>query len=75
MTLAAYLAWLAAASDWVANTTWAVCVLDTEAAIEDSTLGLFNSPATIRAARPARGARASSMARRWRRCSPGARTT
>ena len=52
MTLAAYLAWLAATGKpKVANTTWAVCVLDTEAAIEDSTLGLFNSPATIRAAK------------------------
>ncbi|MFO1285858.1 MAG: alpha/beta fold hydrolase [Rubrivivax sp.] len=52
MTLAAYLGWLAAKGDRkVANTTWAVCVLNTEAALEDSTLGLFNSPATIRAAK------------------------
>ena len=52
MTLAAYLAWLAATGKpKVVNTTWAVCVLNTEAAIEDSTLGLFNSPATIRAAK------------------------
>jgi polyhydroxyalkanoate synthase subunit PhaC len=52
MTLAAYLGWLAAKGDRkVVNTTWAVCVLNTEAAIEDSTLGLFNSPATIRAAK------------------------
>ncbi|MBU6259725.1 MAG: alpha/beta fold hydrolase [Burkholderiales bacterium] len=52
MTLAAYLGWLAAQGDRkVAHTTWAVCVLDSEAAIEDSTLGLFNSPATIRAAK------------------------
>ena len=52
MTLAAYLGWLAAKSERkVANTSWAVCVLNTEAAIEDSTLGLFNSPATIRAAK------------------------
>ncbi len=52
MTLAAYLGWLAAKGDTkVANTTWAVCVLNTEAAIEDSTLGLFNSPAAIRAAK------------------------
>ena len=52
MTLAAYLGWLAAKGDKkVANTTWAVCVLDTGAALEDSTLGLFNSPATIRAAK------------------------
>ncbi|WP_310564370.1 alpha/beta fold hydrolase [Hydrogenophaga sp.] len=52
MTLAAYLGWLAAQGEKkVANTTWAVCVLNSEAAIEDSTLGLFNSPATIRAAK------------------------
>jgi len=52
MTLAAYLGWLAAKGDHkVANTTWAVCVLDTGAALQDSTLGLFNSPATIRAAK------------------------
>lgn len=52
MTLAAYLGWLAAqGSTKVANTTWAVCVLNTEAAIEDSTLGLFNSAVTIRAAK------------------------
>jgi polyhydroxyalkanoate synthase subunit PhaC len=52
MTLAAYLGWLAAKGDKkVVNTTWAVCVLNTEAALEDSTLGLFNSPATIRAAK------------------------
>jgi polyhydroxyalkanoate synthase len=52
MTLAAYLGWLAARrSKKVANTTWAVCVLDTGAALQYSTLGLFNSPATIRAAK------------------------
>jgi polyhydroxyalkanoate synthase subunit PhaC len=52
MTLAAYLGWLAARQESkVTNTTWAVCVLDTKAALEDSTLGLFNSPATIRAAK------------------------
>ena len=52
MTLAAYLGWLAANDERkVANTTWAVCVLNTEAALQDSTLGLFNSPATIRAAK------------------------
>ena len=52
MTLAAYLGWLAAKGDHkVANTTWAVCVLDTGAALQDSTLGLFTSPATIRAAK------------------------
>lgn len=52
MSLAAYLAWLAATGQTkVANTTWAVCVLNTEAAVEDSTLGLFNTPETIRAAK------------------------
>ena len=52
MTLAAYLGWLAAKGERkVANTTWAVCVLNTEAALEDSTLGLFNTPAGIRAAK------------------------
>ena len=52
MCLAAYLGWLAAKGDRkVVNTSWAVCVLDTQAAVEDSTLGLFNSPATIRAAK------------------------
>jgi polyhydroxyalkanoate synthase subunit PhaC len=35
----------------VAHTTWAVCVLDTGAVLEDSMLGLFTSPATIRAAK------------------------
>ena len=50
MTLAAYLGWLAAPGERkVVNTTWAVCVLDTDAALEDSTLGLFNTPAAIRA--------------------------
>jgi polyhydroxyalkanoate synthase len=52
MTLAAYLAWLAAKGDRkVVNTTWAVCMLDTSAALEDSTLGLFNTPASLKAAK------------------------
>ena len=52
MTLAAYLGWLAAKGEHkVANTIWAVCVLDTGAALEGSALGLFSSPATIRAAK------------------------
>ena len=52
MTLAAYLGWLAAKREAkVTHTTWAVCVLNTAAALEDSTLGLFNSPAAIRAAK------------------------
>ena len=51
MTAAAYLGWLAGRGEHkVANTTWAVCILDTDASFEDSTLGLFNTPATIRAA-------------------------
>jgi polyhydroxyalkanoate synthase len=51
MTLAAYLGWLAARGDRkVAHTTWAVCVLDTEAMLADSTLGLFSSPGAIREA-------------------------
>jgi polyhydroxyalkanoate synthase len=52
MTLAAYLSWLAAKGDRkVVNTTWAVCVLDTEAAIDDTTLGLFNTPGALKAAK------------------------
>jgi polyhydroxyalkanoate synthase len=52
MTLAGYLGWLAAKGEHkVANTIWAVCVLDTGAALEGSALGLFSSPATIRAAK------------------------
>ncbi len=53
MTLAAYLGWLAATGEQhkVANTTWAVCVLDTASALEDTTLGLFNTPSTIRMAK------------------------
>ena len=52
MTLAAYLGWLAATGEHkVANTSWAVCVLDMASGLQDTTLGLFNSPATIRAAR------------------------
>jgi polyhydroxyalkanoate synthase len=52
MTLAAYLGWLAARGEHkVANTTWAVCILDTETALSDSTLWLFNTPHAIRAAK------------------------
>jgi poly[(R)-3-hydroxyalkanoate] polymerase subunit PhaC len=52
MTLAAYLGWLAARGERkVANTTWAVCILDTEAALRDSTLGLFTTPGALRAAK------------------------
>jgi len=52
MTLAAYLGWLAAKGDRkVVNTSWAVCVLDTEASMTDTVLGLFNTPAAIHAAK------------------------
>jgi len=52
MTLAAYLGWLAAKGERkVANTTWAVCILDTETALRDSTLGLFTTPLALRAAK------------------------
>jgi polyhydroxyalkanoate synthase len=52
MTLAAYLGWLAARGERkVRNTCWGVCVLDTRAAMNDTTLGLFTSPAAIRAAK------------------------
>ncbi|HWE25393.1 MAG TPA: alpha/beta fold hydrolase [Myxococcales bacterium] len=52
MTLAAYLGWLAARGERkVAHTSWAVCVLDTEAAMADTTLGLFSTPAAIRTAK------------------------
>jgi polyhydroxyalkanoate synthase len=57
MTLAAYLSWLAARGEKkVANTTWAVCLLDPSAGLDDTTLGLFASPKTIRLAK-ARSAR------------------
>jgi polyhydroxyalkanoate synthase len=52
MAAAAYLGWLAGKGEAkVAGATWAVCILDMNAALEDSTLGLFNSPSTIRAAK------------------------
>jgi len=52
MTLAAYLGWLAARGERkVANTSWAVCVLNTAAAIEDTTLGLFNTPSALKLAK------------------------
>jgi len=52
MTAAAYLGWQAGLGHRkVANATWAVCILDMKAALEDSTLGLFSSPAAIRAAK------------------------
>ncbi len=52
MTLAAYLGWLAGRGERkVVHTTWAVCVLDTGRALEDTTLGLFTTPAAIEAAK------------------------
>ena len=52
MTLAAYLGWLAARGERkVANATWAVCILDTEAAMDDSMLGLFVTPRALQAAK------------------------
>ncbi|MBF7729038.1 alpha/beta fold hydrolase [Pseudomonas sp. N040] len=53
MTLAAYLGWLAARNDIrkVANTSWAVCVLNTSASLDGTTLGLFTTTQTLHAAR------------------------
>ncbi len=53
ITLAAYLGWLAARGEGhkVANTSWAVCVLDMPSALDDTTLGLFATPAALRAAK------------------------
>jgi polyhydroxyalkanoate synthase len=52
MTLAAYLGWLAVRGERkVAHTTWGVCVLDTQAAMNDTALGLFSTPAALRAAK------------------------
>ena len=52
MAAAAYLGWLAGRGERkVVNASWAVCILDMSAALEDSTLGLFNSPATLKAAK------------------------
>ncbi|MBF7731380.1 alpha/beta fold hydrolase [Pseudomonas sp. N040] len=55
MTLAAYLAWLAGTGKQqkVVNTTWAVCVLNTKASLDQTTLGLFTTPATLRKAKAA----------------------
>jgi len=53
ITLAAYLGWLAARGEGrkVANTSWAVCVLDMPAALDNTTLGLFATPTALRAAK------------------------
>ena len=52
MSAAAYLGWSAGkGKQKIANATWTVCILDTAAAMEDSTLGLFSSQTTIKAAK------------------------
>ena len=53
MTLAAYLGWLGARNDLgkIANTCWAVCVLNTSASLDGTTLGLFTTNQTLHAAR------------------------
>jgi polyhydroxyalkanoate synthase len=52
MAAAAYLGWLAAKGDRkVVNATWAVCLLDMDEALGDSTLGLFNTPSSIAVAK------------------------
>ncbi|WP_454876374.1 alpha/beta fold hydrolase [Pseudomonas farris] len=53
LTLAAYLGWLAARGEGakVANTSWAVCVLDMPALFSDTAFGLFATPAALRAAK------------------------
>ncbi|MFZ3202657.1 MAG: alpha/beta fold hydrolase [Pseudomonas sp.] len=53
LTLAAYLGWLAARGEGskVANTSWAVCVLDMPTVLDDTTLGLFATPTAVRAAK------------------------
>ena len=53
LTLAAYLGWLGARNDLakIANTSWAVCVLNTSASLDGTTLGLFTTNQTLHAAR------------------------
>ncbi|MCY1335284.1 Poly(3-hydroxyalkanoate) polymerase subunit PhaC [compost metagenome] len=53
ITLAAYLGWLAARGEGakVANTSWAVCVLDMPAVLDDTSIGLFATSAAISAAK------------------------
>ena len=53
MTLAAYLGWLAARDEIkkIANTCWAVCVLNTSASLDGTTLGLFTTTQTLHAAK------------------------
>ncbi|VXC11808.1 Poly(3-hydroxyalkanoate) polymerase 1 [Pseudomonas sp. 8AS] len=53
ITLAAYLGWLAAVGESakVANTCWAVCVLDMPAVMDDTSIGLIATPAALAAAK------------------------
>jgi polyhydroxyalkanoate synthase len=55
LTLAAYLAWLAGRGEQkkVANTTWAVCVLNTKVTVDETTLGLFTTPKSLAKAKAA----------------------
>ncbi|WP_369960352.1 alpha/beta fold hydrolase [Pseudomonas benzenivorans] len=53
ITLAAYLGWLAALGESakVANTNWAVCVLDMPSVMNDTGIGLMATPAALAAAK------------------------
>ncbi|MFI8608801.1 alpha/beta fold hydrolase [Pseudomonas sp. NPDC077649] len=53
ITLAAYLGWLAAQGEGakVANTNWAVCVLDMPAVMDDTGIGMIATPAALAAAK------------------------
>ena len=53
ITLAAYLGWLAARGESakVANTCWAVCVLDMPAVLDDTGIGVLATPAALAAAK------------------------
>jgi polyhydroxyalkanoate synthase len=53
ITLATYLGWLAARGEGskVANTCWAVCVLDMPAVLDDTSIGLFATPSALAAAK------------------------
>ena len=53
ITLAAYLGWLAALGESakVANTSWAVCVLDMPAVMDDTGIGVIATPAALAAAK------------------------
>ncbi|MDG1580406.1 alpha/beta fold hydrolase [Pseudomonas sp. GOM6] len=53
ITLAAYLGWLAAVGESakVANTSWAVCVLDMPSVMDDTGIGMIATPAALAAAK------------------------